>query len=116
VRWFTPHHGQPRAVRTVLNHLITNAREAMPQGGRIAIATRKEKKGVVCEVSDTGSGIPVEQLHHIFEVYYSTKRGNTLRGMGLAVCREIIDDHGGSIDVESEEGKGTRVKLWFPEA
>jgi len=122
-------HGLPFHVSKVIMNLVSNAAEAMPDGGRIAISTemreigkgqsglREIKEGnyaVLC-VSDTGIGIPSEDLQRIFEPFYSKKKmGRSGTGLGMAVVWETVKDHKGYIDVTSAEGKGTTFTVYFP--
>jgi signal transduction histidine kinase len=99
-------------IHQVLMNLYANAADAM-DAGVIKTTTRTEKEGslLVVEVADTGPGIPDEQLEKIFESGYTTK--DTGHGFGLAVCRRIIENHHGEIEVTSVIGKGTTFKLVF---
>ncbi|NOT32775.1 MAG: hypothetical protein HOP12_01260 [Candidatus Eisenbacteria bacterium] len=90
----------------VLN-LATNALEAMPRGGRLTIATRRESDGVRLDVVDTGRGIPAELLAEVDQPFVTTKENGT--GLGLPTCRSIVSGVGGELSIESEVGKGTRV-------
>lgn len=126
VRWQVDVVGRPTAevcatqVQQVLLNLIVNARQAMAAGGDLRIAVRENRDGGMAEITirDTGPGIPPETLRKIFEPFYSTKerdetgRGGT--GLGLALCREIMEAHKGRIRVESTVGVGTAFTLKFP--
>lgn len=110
-------------IQQVLLNLLINARQAMPNGGRIVIRTAwDEASGMVdLTVRDSGSGIPQEKLARIFDRFYSTKRGPDASGkggtgLGLAMCRDIIQSHEGRIRVESTVGKGTAFTLRLPVA
>jgi PAS domain S-box-containing protein len=107
--------GDANALQQVLLNLLTNAREAMTGGGEIAIETgldpaRPGRLRLV--VADTGPGIPAAYLPHLFEPFYTTKPAGT--GLGLAVSYGIVQDHLGTIDVESTPGKGATFTLSFP--
>lgn len=118
--------GRPRAwvvpgqIEQILVNLIINARQAMPGGGRLRIEVRENAAGDTVEirVADTGVGIPPEQLRLIFEPFFTTKqpdeygRGGT--GLGLSVCRQIIEQHHGRIRVESLVGKGSTFTVKLP--
>lgn len=103
-------------------NLLRNAVEAMPNGGSVRIATHLLKKEdsqpwVQLEISDTGIGILPEDLEHIFDPFFTTKHESDERettGLGLTVVRQIIDLHGGAIDVKSEVGVGTTVTIDLP--
>lgn len=114
--------------KTLFN-LISNASEAMPEGGILYIKTANqnlekpiqgydgvvEGDYVVLSVSDTGEGIPVNDLKHIFEPFYTKKvMGRSGTGLGLAVVWGTVKDHDGYINVQSEEGKGSTFTLYFP--
>ncbi|MEM6331516.1 MAG: ATP-binding protein [Planctomycetota bacterium] len=108
-------------IQQVLINLLTNARQAMPQGGRVAIRLREDPAtGTVdLTVQDNGPGIPPEALPKIFQPGYSTKAGPDATGkggagVGLAACREIIEEHGGKIRVESAVGRGAAFTLKLP--
>jgi signal transduction histidine kinase len=110
-------------IQQVLLNLLTNARQAMPRGGRIIIRIHPEPAAgtVDLTVRDTGSGIPAEILPRIFDRYFTTKQGPDASGkggtgVGLATCREIIEAHQGKIRVESTVGKGTAFTLKLPAA
>jgi len=96
----------------VVDNLINNAVEAMPRGGRLTLETRVEGDEYVIVVADDGMGISEEDLALIFRPFFSTKE--TGMGMGLTYCREVVEAHGGSIDVESERGVGTMVTVRLP--
>jgi signal transduction histidine kinase len=110
-------------IQQVLLNLLTNARQAMPRGGRIIIRIAPDAAAgtVDLTVRDTGTGIPAEVLPRIFDRYFSTKRGPDASGkggtgVGLATCREIIEAHQGKIRVESTVGVGTAFTLKLPAA
>jgi len=100
------------AIERVLKNLILNAIEAMPQGGNLAVRTRADAQWVEIEIQDTGCGIPKERLGTIFEDYVTTKRKGL--GLGLAISKKIVQDLNGTIEVESELGKGTTFTVKFP--
>jgi signal transduction histidine kinase len=104
--------GSPAGVRQVLLNLILNAQEAMPQGGQLTLGLSRRDRHWVCEVADTGQGIPREKLRHIFDPFYSSKERGT--GLGLAVVDRIVREHGGRVEVDSREGHGARFSLVFP--
>lgn len=99
-------------LRQALLNLIRNAKEAMPEGGRLRVELARREKEVVLRVSDTGAGIPADAQARIFEPFFSTKTKGT--GLGLALVRQIVDEHGGQIDVASVPGAGTTFVLSFP--
>jgi signal transduction histidine kinase len=107
-------------IEQILLNLIINARQAMPRGGRLLIEVRDNKATQMAEVKicDSGVGIPPEQLRLIFEPFYTTKQpdgeGHGGSGLGLSVCRQIIEQHQGRIRVESLVGKGTKFTVKLP--
>jgi signal transduction histidine kinase len=100
-----------RLEQAVLN-LCLNAAEAMPEGGRLTVATRGRGDTVEIDVSDTGVGIPPENLAKILTPFFSTKALGT--GLGLPLVARVVTAHGGSVAVESEVGKGTMFHLEIP--
>jgi len=111
----------PGQIEQILVNLIINARQAMtPRGGRLLIEVRESRAGDMAEVklADTGCGIPPEKLRLIFEPFYTTKEpdegGSGGTGLGLSVCRQIIEQHHGRIRVESVVGKGSTFTVKLP--
>jgi signal transduction histidine kinase len=110
-------------IQQVLLNLLTNARQAMPRGGRMMIRLAPDLAAgtVDLTVRDTGSGIPADRLPRIFDRFYTTKQGPDASGkggtgVGLSMCREIIEQHQGKIRVESTVGVGTAFTLKLPMA
>ena len=99
-------------VMQILHNLIRNAAESMQQGGTLNLKTGRADDHVVLSISDTGTGIPSEILDRLFDPFFTTKPDGT--GLGLAVSKKIIEDHGGKIEVQSTVGKGTTFILSFP--
>lgn len=110
----------PSQIEQVFINMITNAVQAMTSshsaeardGGKLEISTRKEDGFIVTEFKDNGCGIPEENLSKLFEPLFTTKTKGI--GLGLAVSKRIIEAHGGSIEVESEVGKGTTFAIKLP--
>ncbi|MBN1348240.1 GHKL domain-containing protein [candidate division KSB1 bacterium] len=101
-------------MKQVFLNLLQNAIEAIEKDGRIHIQTAmNEKHEVVVEIADSGRGIPKEILSKIFNLYFTTKPGGT--GLGLSLVHQIISQHDGHIEVESEPGSGTRFVIYLPE-
>jgi signal transduction histidine kinase len=98
--------------KQALLNLMINAVQAMASGGELIIRVSAGPDGGVVEVIDTGPGIPADQLARVFDVYYSTKKHGT--GLGLPTTRRIVHEHGGTIRMESEVGKGTRFVITMP--
>jgi signal transduction histidine kinase len=95
-----------------LQNLILNAMDAMPQGGKLTLRTRRAAQGVVLEVSDTGTGLTHEECERLFTPYYTSKLHGT--GLGLAIVQSVVSDHAGKISVESEPGRGTTFRIELP--
>jgi signal transduction histidine kinase len=104
--------GDRFALGRVYRNLITNAIQATAQGGRVHVATSRVDGHAQITVTDTGSGIPADRLPRIFDDFVTTKRRGL--GLGLAICKRIVEQLDGSIAVESEVGRGTAFTLRFP--
>lgn len=101
-----------RLLKQAVLNLMINALQAMPDGGELILSLSASGNEALIEVTDTGGGIPPEALGRIFHAYYTTKRGGT--GLGLAMAKRIIDEHGGRLSVQSESGKGSQFQLRVP--
>jgi signal transduction histidine kinase len=99
-------------LRQAVDNLVRNAIEATPGEGRVTVIARSGHKGHSIEVADTGTGIAVEDLPRIFDLYFTTKSQGT--GVGLAVTQQIVSAHGGTIEVDSKPGGGTRMTIRLP--
>jgi hypothetical protein len=106
--------GMEYKLQQVFLNLLLNARDAMPRGGWLTIATRVEKGSVVVEVGDTGSGIPAEHLSRIYDPFFTTKAIGKGTGLGLSISYGIVQEHGGAITCDSIVGQGTRFTLQLP--
>ena len=102
----------PKGIHRSLLNLVTNAIDALDEkGGDVKISTSKQGDSeVLIKVQDNGVGMPSETCHHVFDIFFSTK-GNEGTGLGLAVTKKIIEDHGGCIEVESAPGQGTEFTI-----
>jgi signal transduction histidine kinase len=113
-------HVVPAQIEQVLLNMVINARQAMPRGGRLRVEVRENPRAGMVElvVADSGVGIPPERLRLIFEPFYTTKEpddhGHGGTGLGLSVCRQIIEQHQGRIRVESVVGKGSTFTVKLP--
>jgi signal transduction histidine kinase len=105
----------PQGIHRCLLNLLTNAIDALDEeGGEVKISTEKQGESeVLITVEDNGSGIPDEICQRIFDVFFSTK-GSQGTGLGLAVTKKIIEEHGGSIEVQSKEEQGTKFSIQLP--
>lgn len=98
----------------VLVNLVMNAAEAQPDGGTITVRARAEANQVVLEVEDAGGGIEPAHLEHVFDPFFTTKDETKGVGLGLSVVYGIVEAHGGTIEVESKLGRGTRFRVRLP--
>ena len=97
--------------RAILN-LIINAQQAMPDGGKLVVRTRKAGNEVVIDLIDTGIGMDDRTASHVFDAFYSTKADGS--GLGLPTVQKIVETHGGRILLQSALGRGTQFTLLFP--
>ncbi|MCX8188518.1 MAG: GAF domain-containing protein [Nitrososphaeria archaeon] len=100
------------SIKRVFTNIIINAFQAMPEGGTLTIYAEKEENKTKIYFKDTGIGIPKENLEKLFQPLFTTKAKGT--GLGLAVCKRIVEAHNGTIEVESELGKGTKFIINLP--
>jgi two-component system, NtrC family, sensor kinase len=107
-------NGDMNRLQQVLLNLTLNSCEAMPKGGTIAIDTTAADGEVRVEIADSGCGIKPEVMERLFEPFFTTKPVGQGTGLGLAVSYGIVQQHGGSIEVESEEGKGAKFIIALP--
>jgi two-component system, NtrC family, sensor kinase len=108
--------GSNNKLQQVFLNLFMNARDAMPSGGMVEVRTASNNGTVEIEITDTGSGIPHENLHRIFDPFFTTKISGRGTGLGLSVSYGIIKEHAGKVDVRSTPDKGTSFRLEFPAA
>jgi two-component system NtrC family sensor kinase len=101
-------------LRQVFLNMVANARDAMPDGGTLTVTTSSDAETVWVQISDTGIGIRQENLGKIFDSFFTTKGEVKGIGLGLSVCYGFIKEHGGDIEVESEEGVGTIFTITLP--
>ncbi|MBW7898960.1 MAG: two-component sensor histidine kinase [Candidatus Brocadia sapporoensis] len=99
-------------VKQAILNVVINAEQAMEHGGELMIRTSGNKKYIQIDVTDTGTGISKDILDKIFQVYYSTKKTGT--GLGLPTAKRIIEEHKGTISVQSEENKGSNFSIKLP--
>jgi len=109
-RHLPPVSGNPSELREVITNLVLNAIDAMPNGGNLTIKTETDRRINRIHIQDTGMGIPLENLERVFQPFFTTK-GPSSSGLGLSVSYGIIRRHGGSLQVESEPGKGTTFTI-----
>ncbi len=106
--------GDRGKLQQVLINLLLNARDSMPHGGEVRIATRNAESSISCDIADNGVGIPAESLGRIYDPFFTTKKMGKGTGLGLSVSYGIIQEHSGTIDVESEVGTGTTFTVNLP--
>jgi two-component system OmpR family sensor kinase len=112
-------HGDRDRLKQVFINLVANAIQYTPQGGEVFLSLEKigEQARIICR--DTGPGIPAEDLPHIFERFYRAEKSRTRKetagfGLGLSIANWIVERHGGRIEVNSQERKGTTFAIWLP--
>jgi signal transduction histidine kinase len=106
--------GLPGPIAQVMINMINNAAQAIRKEGRVCIRTMRDADHVIVEIKDNGVGIPKEHLDKIFEPGFTTKSEFDGTGLGLTISYDILKRHRGKIDVQSEEGKGSVFRLYFP--
>jgi PAS domain S-box-containing protein len=104
----------PDQIQQVFLNLILNARDAMPDGGSLDISVKRDDGHVLMLFSDTGRGIDADVKDKVFDPFFTTKGPTKGTGLGLSICYSIIKDHGGTIEIDSEPGKGTRFTIKIP--
>jgi len=109
-------HVDPDQIRQVLWNLVSNAVQAMGEGGKLTLVTRPSREGegdgVVFLVGDTGGGIPHDVVHNIFNPFFTTKPKGT--GLGLPIVHAIVQNHGGTIQLDNREGEGVTFSVFLP--
>ena len=108
-----PQMDSGRLKQAILN-LLTNALDAMPDGGDLWLSAQRSEGGIWVTIRDTGQGVPADRLELIFEPFYTTRGEGT--GLGLSITHTIIAGHGGRIEVKSSEGKGAEFKIYLPDS
>ena len=106
--------GDKNRLRQVFINIIDNALKYTEQGGSIEVIAEKNESAVIVSVSDTGAGIAPEDLSKVKQKFYKANKTKHGSGIGLAVADEIVTRHGGTLDIESELGKGTTVTIILP--
>ena len=109
-----PLMADPDLLHRALSNLVLNAKDAMPEGGRVTISARNRDGKVELRVADTGLGMTTEECERLFTPYYTTKQHGT--GLGLAIVQSVVADHAGTIAVESCEGQGATFVITLPRA
>lgn len=101
-------------LQQVFMNALLNASEATQRGGIITISTSKEPEFIRLDIEDNGSGIPPENLPRVFDPFFTTKKPGTGIGLGLSIVYSTMKEHGGTVDIKSEVGRGTTLTLRFP--
>ena len=106
-------NGDPERLQQLFLNLFLNAADAMPDGGELRVELGERDGGVSIRVADTGVGIAASDLERIFEPFFTTKEAGHGNGLGLMVCKGIVADHGGRMEVRSEPGAGTEFAIYL---
>ncbi|MDO8473538.1 MAG: HAMP domain-containing sensor histidine kinase, partial [Dehalococcoidia bacterium] len=106
--------GDSIEIQELFGNLISNACDAMPEGGYLRLTTTVENQSVVAEVSDTGTGITEADMAKVFDPFFTTKETSGGIGLGLYVVKNIAQKHGGKVEVRSQSGQGTTFRVAFP--
>ena len=103
-------------IQTALMNIIQNALEAMPQGGKITVSVKTifPDDLIAVTINDTGTGMPPDMIEKACEPFFSTRQNEGLRGLGLAIVRDIVKTHGGKMEIKSSPGEGTSIILYLP--
>jgi signal transduction histidine kinase len=109
-----PFRCAPADFHMVFSNLFTNAMEAVGERGVVFVTGRRTDQGISIAVEDNGRGVSSEDLIRIYEPFFTTKTGGGNLGIGLTLCRNIVESYGGSMSIESEEGRRTRVAVLLP--
>ncbi len=102
----------PELIKTCIFNIILNAFQAMPEGGDLTVSTKTSNGKAFIIVSDTGIGVSKENIQKLFDPFFSTK--STGLGLGLAMTKRVVEEHGGKVDFQSEEGKGSTITISLP--
>lgn len=108
--------GNANQIQQVLMNLFINAKNAMPEGGKLFLKAESTEQKIKIHVVDTGKGIPPENLDKIFEPFFTTNPSGKGTGLGLSISKKIIKEHGGEVQVKSQVGVGTTFTLCLPRA
>jgi len=104
--------GDEAQLHQAFMNLLLNGVEAMRNHGELMLSTWIESERLLVSIQDTGSGITPEHMAHIFEPFFTTKKNGT--GLGLAICWRVVEEHRGTIELQSQVGQGTTFKVSFP--
>jgi hypothetical protein len=108
-------YGRREGLQSIISNLLSNAVKYTPRGGAVRTALTPEEDKVIFEVSDTGIGIPESEQKQLFSEFFRAHNAKKLNevgtGLGLSIVKSTVEQHGGSIEVESREGKGTTFRV-----
>jgi len=104
--------GEEESLKSLFNNLISNSIDAMDKDPKLTIKFCRKDQWLVTEMADNGRGMSAENIKKLFTPFFTTKSRGT--GLGLAIVKKIVDDHGGKLEIESEEGKGTTCRVYLP--
>lgn len=107
-------HVDVQRLKQIFNNLISNALKFTPEGGTVTLSAHPQGEAVAFRVSDTGIGIPRESLSRLFESFYQVRQNQGGTGLGLMISKQLVEAHGGAIQVSSELGKGTSFTFTLP--
>jgi len=107
-------HADPQRLKQIFNNLISNALKFTPEGGTVLLSAHPQGDQIAFRVTDTGIGIPRESLSRLFEGFYQVRQNQGGTGLGLMVSKQLVEAHGGTIEVASELGKGTAFTFTLP--
>jgi len=108
-----PARGNSDQLQQVLSNIVINAADAMPDGGFLSVRTTEDKRWVIIAIKDTGVGIPAAERDKICDPFYTTKSPDKGTGLGLSISLKIIDEFGGKMRIESEEGRGAEFFIYL---
>jgi signal transduction histidine kinase len=108
--------GVEHKLQQVFLNLFLNARDAMPKGGWLSVATRVDDAHVMAEIGDSGSGIPSEHLSRIYDPFFTTKSIGKGTGLGLSITYGIVREHEGTLTCQSAVGQGTKFTVALPQS
>jgi signal transduction histidine kinase len=104
--------GDANQLKQAFLNVVNNAIQSMADGGEIEITSEQKGRDIIVTIMDTGPGIPPEVMSKLFVPFFTTRKSGS--GLGMVVTRRIVENHGGTIDVESEVGAGTVVRISLP--
>jgi Signal transduction histidine kinase len=107
-------HADPHRLKQIFNNLVSNALKFTPEGGTVLLSAHPQGDQVAFRVTDTGIGIPQESLSRLFEGFYQVRQNQGGTGLGLMISKQLVEAHGGKIEVASEPGQGTAFTFTLP--